>query len=226
MTTGKMIREERKKAGLTQGELGERLGVSGASIGQYETGIRKPKIETLNRIAKALCIPISRLSEDHKDIVTDDARSIFVDRLCHALDSSDLADILEVFDQSHPLIEIIDGSAPLTIDLARRVANETGLSLDYLFGRVDDPEASIASLSLGDFDLEFDIQLADDDLIECVHRICGMKKKNIPLDYAAGQIREVWDPRKIRVVIQYLADSAPTIQKLLKLEGVANVEEE
>lgn len=51
---GGRIRNARKKLGLTQQELGERLGVSGAMIGQYESGTRNPKIDTAKRIADAL----------------------------------------------------------------------------------------------------------------------------------------------------------------------------
>lgn len=39
---------------MTQAELGAKLGVSQALIGQYETGKRKPKIEQLSKLAAAL----------------------------------------------------------------------------------------------------------------------------------------------------------------------------
>lgn len=54
MTEGELIRQARKKAHITQEELGVKLGVSGSMIAQYETGKRKPKYETLERIAAAL----------------------------------------------------------------------------------------------------------------------------------------------------------------------------
>lgn len=54
MTTGQRIKSARKIAGMTQGELGEKLGVSGSAIAQYETGNRNPKYDTLQRIAAAL----------------------------------------------------------------------------------------------------------------------------------------------------------------------------
>ncbi|WP_443662596.1 helix-turn-helix domain-containing protein [Dysosmobacter sp.] len=54
MTVGERIRNARKKAGLTQAQLGEKLGVSGSMIGQYEKDLRKPKIETMDKIATAL----------------------------------------------------------------------------------------------------------------------------------------------------------------------------
>lgn len=64
MTTGERIRTARKKAGLTQRELGKRLGLSFQSIAQWENDLRNPKRETLQRIALALNVPISELCSD------------------------------------------------------------------------------------------------------------------------------------------------------------------
>lgn len=61
MTVGERIRAARKEAGLTQKELGEKLGVSAAMIGQYETGVRNPKFEKIKKIANALEIDILTL---------------------------------------------------------------------------------------------------------------------------------------------------------------------
>lgn len=54
MSIGEAIQAARKKAGLTQVELGEKLGVSGSMIGQWENNLRKPKNETIQNIADAL----------------------------------------------------------------------------------------------------------------------------------------------------------------------------
>ncbi len=62
MTTGERIQSARKQAGLSQKELGTRLGVSGSMIGQYENDLRNPKQETLQNIADALGVHISVLS--------------------------------------------------------------------------------------------------------------------------------------------------------------------
>lgn len=67
MTTGEKIREARKRVNLTQKQLGELIGVSGAMIGQYETGIRNPKTETLKKLAKPLCISWFELYGDSKE---------------------------------------------------------------------------------------------------------------------------------------------------------------
>jgi len=73
MTVGERIKQARKEKGLTQKQLGELLGVTQATIQQYETG--NPKPETLKRIAKALGVPffklrdISDLSDDETNII-------------------------------------------------------------------------------------------------------------------------------------------------------------
>lgn len=61
MTTGQSIREARKMAGMTQMELAHRLDIPFQSISQWERDIRKPKFETIQRIANALEISVYEL---------------------------------------------------------------------------------------------------------------------------------------------------------------------
>ena len=48
------LKELRKEKGLTQKELGAAIGISEVMIGQYERGVRTPKIEMREKIANAL----------------------------------------------------------------------------------------------------------------------------------------------------------------------------
>lgn len=61
MNIGEQIKKYRKEAGLSQKQLGQKLGVSQQHIAQYENGKRIPKIETINNIAGALQIGVRRL---------------------------------------------------------------------------------------------------------------------------------------------------------------------
>lgn len=61
MTIGERLRTLRKEKGLTQKELAERLGVSASMVGQYETNVRSPKMETLKKFANSLNIDISEI---------------------------------------------------------------------------------------------------------------------------------------------------------------------
>lgn len=53
---GRQIRDARKEKGLTQKELGEKLGVADSVITNYESGKQNLTIETLQKIADALGI--------------------------------------------------------------------------------------------------------------------------------------------------------------------------
>lgn len=59
--TGDMIRKYRTEKGLTQKKLGELCGITDSNIRKYESGNQNPKIETLQKIADALDIPVNRL---------------------------------------------------------------------------------------------------------------------------------------------------------------------
>ena len=54
MTIGERIRQARKRAGLTQKQLGEVSGTSETTVKQYELGKRQPRIDQLQAIAAAL----------------------------------------------------------------------------------------------------------------------------------------------------------------------------
>lgn len=53
----------RKAKGITQRELAEKLGVTQPTIAQYETGVRKPDIVTLKKLAVLLECTTDQLLE-------------------------------------------------------------------------------------------------------------------------------------------------------------------
>ena len=57
------IYKYRKESGLTQRELGEIVGVAQSTMAQYETGVRKPDIITLKKLAAALHCTADQLLE-------------------------------------------------------------------------------------------------------------------------------------------------------------------
>ena len=61
INTGKQIKEARVKAKLTQEKLAQKAGISVFTLQKYESGDRNPKIESLQKIANALGIPITRI---------------------------------------------------------------------------------------------------------------------------------------------------------------------
>ena len=69
VTVGEKIRSSRIDAGLTQKELGDKMGVDSATVGKYERGILNPKKETIQKFATALGVDYYTL--DSKSFVTD-----------------------------------------------------------------------------------------------------------------------------------------------------------
>lgn len=70
MTTGQRIRAARKNKGMTQAELAEKLNIPFQSVSQWERDIRKPKKETVQKIADALGVNYLDLygDEDSREV--------------------------------------------------------------------------------------------------------------------------------------------------------------
>lgn len=77
MATGERIKAARRKANLTQKELGEKLGISYQSVAQWENNLRNPKYETLQRIAQVLDTSVS----DLMGVTWEDAPSVLKTKL-------------------------------------------------------------------------------------------------------------------------------------------------
>lgn len=78
MTTAKEIgigiKNARLIVGITQAELARRLGVTPQAISQYERGEKKPKIETIKKIADALGVSWFQLSHLDDLVATSEER--------------------------------------------------------------------------------------------------------------------------------------------------------
>ncbi len=64
---GKLIATLRKEKGLTQLQLGERLGVSDKSVSKWERGINAPDISLLNSLCEILDISVTELLNGEKN---------------------------------------------------------------------------------------------------------------------------------------------------------------
>lgn len=64
---GQKIQEHRKENGWTQEELAKRMGISRATVAQYEADKRKPKYETIVRFADALGTSVDSLLGQEKN---------------------------------------------------------------------------------------------------------------------------------------------------------------
>lgn len=53
MNPGALIRDARRRAGLTQRQLARRAGTSHSTLAAYETGAKSPNVTTLDRLVRA-----------------------------------------------------------------------------------------------------------------------------------------------------------------------------
>lgn len=73
----KVLRSLRNDDGLTQVELGKKLGLSGSAISMYERGEREPELEILETIADYFNVSIDYLNTGN--IVSNSPSSLFSD---------------------------------------------------------------------------------------------------------------------------------------------------
>ena len=79
-TLGERIKFNRKRNGLNQEQLANAIGVSMMSIRRYENDERLVTIETLEKIAKILKIPVGSLTGDEWDAsLADDEVELIAD---------------------------------------------------------------------------------------------------------------------------------------------------
>ncbi|MFB7609852.1 helix-turn-helix domain-containing protein [Streptomyces gardneri] len=52
------LTQARRLAGMTKKDIAEELGVSPAAVGQYETGVSRPRSDLMPRLARALDVPV------------------------------------------------------------------------------------------------------------------------------------------------------------------------
>jgi len=84
MSLGKTLTELRKKAGLTQGELGAKLNISAQAISKWENDISEPDITTLKKLSSLYSVPLAKLLDPNASVSDEaeesDCSSVFADK--------------------------------------------------------------------------------------------------------------------------------------------------
>lgn len=157
-TTGDRIKACRREKGLTQGELGEMVGLSTTAIMRYEKNMREPKAQAFHAIAEVLGV-----SEDYLLCRTDDPTPqdttvesafvsseraiIFRERLSAYLKTFDSEDIFEVYGTYKPYEDLLTGERNASFADVVNIAEELGLSTRYLLGETGDPLPTLNELA-------------------------------------------------------------------------------
>ncbi|MDM8534974.1 helix-turn-helix transcriptional regulator [Clostridiaceae bacterium HSG29] len=95
----KRINELRKELGLTQNELGKKVGLSGRAIGNYETGHRDPDTETLTKLANYFEVTTDYLLErtNQKYFKQDETIAFHTDKKLTDKDLKTIRNIIDAY---------------------------------------------------------------------------------------------------------------------------------
>lgn len=88
-TLGKKIKEQRRKKGLSQDTLAERIGIDPKHLSRIEVGRSYPSLETLSNIAQALAIEI----KDLFDLIPQNDKKILRKKIMELLKRADEDDL-------------------------------------------------------------------------------------------------------------------------------------
>ncbi len=122
----------RKRAGMTQQELADKIDISRSQIGMYETDQRMPSREVLEAIADTFNVSIDFLI-GHTE--TGDYSKTFRENLAAIIENSDSSDLSAAGVDTYEARLIIDGTLPLSFDNACSLADQLGESIDSMLGK-------------------------------------------------------------------------------------------
>ena len=132
---GERIAEQRKKLGLSQEELAEKLNISQKSISKYELGDRKPQYKVLVRMAEYFGVTVDYLlrSTDTQDFGICDCGNTIKELLTEAgMTQEELGMLLNV--QNAAVSKYESGKVPLTGETLLKLSKIFNVSTDYLLG--------------------------------------------------------------------------------------------
>jgi transcriptional regulator with XRE-family HTH domain len=68
LRTGSVVRAARREAGLTQRELGERVGTTQSAVARWESGAETPRFDTLASLMRACGVEVDVSFRRHDDV--------------------------------------------------------------------------------------------------------------------------------------------------------------
>lgn len=122
MTFGENIKRIRKEKGMSQQDLGHKLGVTQQTIAQYEKIKETPKLETVRRIANALGVHISELHPDWSKFTPEDYKNEWEEEIKKQYNEDTKCTILWYYESA----EDTEKDAIAKILASLRALNETG----------------------------------------------------------------------------------------------------
>ena len=138
---GEKIAEQRKKLGLSQEELAEKLNISQKSISKYERGNRRPSYEVLTSMASLFCVSADYLLELENGGETVFGEKIVEQRKRKGITQQELADALNISRSTIAGYEA-ENKKP-SYKVLVRIAEYFGVTVDYMLRSTDTQDFGI-----------------------------------------------------------------------------------
>lgn len=138
---GEKIAEQRKKLGLSQEELAEKLNISQKSISKYERGNRRPSYEVLTAMASLFGVSADYLLELENGGETVFGEKIVEQRKRKGITQQELADALNISRSTLAGYEA-ENKKP-SYKVLVRIAEYFGVTVDYLLRSTDTQDFGI-----------------------------------------------------------------------------------
>lgn len=126
-----MLAYLRKREGMSQQELADKIGMSRSVIGMYESGQRQASIEVLEAIADTFNVNIDFLI-GHVD--SGSYSRVFRENLDRIISQYHHADFVAAGIDEQEVNLVINGAMPLSLDYACELADQLGETLDSMLG--------------------------------------------------------------------------------------------
>ena len=103
-SVGSLLKSQREKIGVNQGEIATKASISVSMLSQIERGVTSPSIDTLNKICNALSLPVSKvfasleekgevIISKHGERATKEAHGVYFEEITSHRGSSDSAEL-------------------------------------------------------------------------------------------------------------------------------------
>lgn len=144
---GQRLHTLRLSTDTSQLSLAVHLKIGKSAISMIESGQRAASIEVLCALADYFDVTTDYLIGRSNDSTPVSFHSDWEDRfresLADLLPSLDRTDLYDAYINISDLESIADGEAPLTLHRACDIADQLGISLDYLMGRTENQDINI-----------------------------------------------------------------------------------
>lgn len=192
MKIGNNIKLYRKKKGLTQKQLAEKIGTTDSAITRYESNSREPSIEIITKIAKALNISINELLDD-KVVSNDIGSKIISAKIFRKLDDEQLSKLTGIDELQ--LRAIQDGKINPTKSELDIITKALNLSVGYFEKDLPintDKDGDIEDkYNIDDLQIRFGLNRTNMDHEELCALIYFYKNQNFNLSKKINEISKI-----------------------------------